>query len=176
LKKVAEKTKPKDEGSGKVTHANRMSISGDSMRGDITLLPFCPDAFNGEPYLTIGGKKDVVREVNIKTSQTKKGNGWALILPKRFYGQLSANEEALYDEVVAIWEKVAKHMPDNSSKWKYIRSKKYTILAGILLEHNNLQGEESHLHPLSSLGTCSCNPCIRFCEGCLCMAQEREGF
>lgn len=114
----------------------RLSFVSDATRGTVTFVPTVPNDFNGLPYLRMYN----VRETLVQTSQTKKQFGWSYILPKECYGKLTPEQEALYNEVVALWDRVTLDAEGNSVDWTYARSRSYTLMTGIVIDHINIAG------------------------------------
>lgn len=136
LENLQAKSRPKERTQ---SHANRMSLVSDSMRGTVTFLPVIPDGFNNSPFMELKG----VKETNIVTSQNNKGFGWSYILPIECYGELTLEEKKLYNEVSKLWDKVHELNPN---EYTYQRSRKYTLMTGILMDHYNTSGTQVKDH------------------------------
>jgi len=126
---------------------NRVWMNGDNL-GNLSFLPIY-----SQKYKHIYTKIEGVYEYYTDTSKLKSGEGKYRILPIEFYGDLSEEEIALYDEVKSLLieadNQFTKLYPNDH--YKYLSVKYYSIFFGILQSLTRLEGK-----PEKDLVGCPC--------------------
>lgn len=113
----------------------KMIMSSSDYQGSIMFAPFMNE--HGKFYSSYEG----VREFSMTTSLLQEGKTqvWVKVLPKNAYGELSAEDSNLYDEVAGLYDQVMDGYESLDPKIRYsmMRYRNYSIFQGVLLKHTN---------------------------------------
>lgn len=128
---------------------NKLTMTSRANKGTVMFVPI-PAGIDGKFYRKI----DRVREVNQFTDLNEKveGDCWHKILPKECYANLTPEHEMLYDQVVAMFDKLydSGAWGDGQERAGVARYRTYNILYGYVLAHTTEEGkpvENSVGHP-----------------------------
>lgn len=115
----------------------KLLMSSRDNQGTVVFAPF-QDTYSKKFYLLI----PYVKEFKTVIPNYRDGNDevWVKILPKEFYGDLTQEQSALYDEVVGLFDQVDEALGDIPNKWNLIRGRSYSIFQGVILNQLNAQG------------------------------------
>lgn len=131
----ADKPKPTDYGD----RITKVLMSALDNQGTVMFAPVMNE--HKKFYTSLQG----VREFNMICSLIQEGKTpvWVKILPKEAYGELTAEESRLYDEVTGLFDQVNEKYEDMDAKQKYgfIRWRSYSLFQGKLLKHTNRANE-----------------------------------
>lgn len=113
-------------------YLNKVSMSSRDNQGTVTFIPFMSHAYNNF-YVKISG----VLEMQGKTTLTKSGYGWYKLLPIEYYGQLTEDELALYNEIKSTFNEIVNNYEVDRDD---ARIRTYTLFTGVQISHSNKDG------------------------------------
>lgn len=117
----------------------KLLMSSRDNQGTIVFAPF-QDTVTKKFYLAVNN----VREFRTTMPNYRNGEDevWVKILPKEFYGDLTPQQSALYDEVVGLFDQCDSDLEDMANKWSTIRVRNYSLFQGVLINHINIAGAQ----------------------------------
>jgi hypothetical protein len=109
-----------------------------SYEGNHGIMIFAPFVDKATQRIYISLPK--VKEYKATCSKFKNGDeeSWIKILPKSAYGELTADQSALYEEASSLWDQVNDEIGDNEGSFSQIREKTYSLMQGIVISQRDL--------------------------------------
>jgi len=129
-----DKQKPRTKGD----RIQKVLMSSQANQGTVVFAPWINKDDN-KFYKVLTG----VREYKTTLSLYREGKDavWVRILPKDFYGELTAAQEELYAEVTGLFDQLDSDLGDTASKGQKLRYRSYSLFDGVLINHVNLKRE-----------------------------------
>lgn len=115
----------------------KVLMSARDNQGTVVFAPF-QDTYSKKFYLLV----PYVKEYKTALPNYKEGADevWIKILPKEFYGDLTEDQSALYNEVAGLYDQVDEALGDIPNKWNIIRGRSYSLFQGVIMNQLNAQG------------------------------------
>lgn len=124
------------------TKLQKIYLNAEPNQGKISFIPYSgEEGFYFFFTRQEGGEDNRVKELRVWNDDYETFV-WLKILPKKFYGNLTAEQSAKYDEVVSLWQSaVDDEVLESNSGNVRARLRSYGLHYGYVLQHFNLTNQ-----------------------------------